>query len=89
MSDTTTLCGLTIKTRRDGIFVYGPFDYVIATGGIGSRFGQLVSQSYGITEELVFVYDFHRPATPVLPAQLADMPHVQANIAKRLARAAA
>lgn len=89
MTDTVTLCGLEIKLVRKASWNYGPFDANIAWGAIGMRQGYLVASSYGITEQLVFVWDSTRPATPVIPAQLADAPFIQDIVAKRLARVAA
>lgn len=83
--ETVDLCGMPVKLVRQASFTYGPFDVNIMWGGVGMRQGYLVKSSYGVTEELVFVWDSTRPATPVVPQQLADSPFVQDIVAKRIA----
>lgn len=84
-SPTVDICGKQVKMARAASFVYGPYDANIIYGGVGYRQGYLVAHSYGITSELVFVWDSTRPATPVYPAQLEDSRLVQDILAKRAA----
>lgn len=87
--ETVDLCGFPVKMVRQASWHYGPFDTNIAWGAIGTKQGYLVNSTFGITEQLVFVWDSRRPVTPVTPPQLADAPFIQELVAKRLARAVA
>jgi hypothetical protein len=81
--ENVTIHGLEIKVCRVASHRLGPDDTHLAWGAVGHMYGGLFFSRYGITEELVFVWESTRPATPVMGPQLADMPHVQRAIERK------
>lgn len=75
--ETVDIIGHPVKIYRKAGWKDGPYDTHVAWGFVGSRYGELVWSRYGITEELAFVWDSRRPATPAIGPQLEDMEHVQ------------
>lgn len=86
MIDHVIIAGHAVPVRRQAGWAFSPYDTIIANyGHCGSMVGQLVISRHPGKDEVVFVWDSTRPATPVTHTvhQFEDMPHVVAILEER------